>query len=617
MSIRALSRRGLLAVLIVSVLAPSVGSAQSNASRPKGGWSDDPPALASLVDVAKTESDLRVAVERYLADRSAIERRYEVAYSPARLARLRVFYQGWKQRLADADFNALNPEGRVDYVLLRNRIDFDAETLALAERRWTEMASLLPFFDDLRQLQEDRFDRKRADGRGTASMLSATAEKVSALTKALAAEAKSGTVTRPGISPVIASRAATQIESLKTVLADWNRFYDGYDPILSWWTSEPFGRLDKALTAYAEALRLHLAGIKPGEPAPIIGDPVQADGLRADLAFEMIPYAPDELIAIGNKEFDWIEAEFKKVSRDMGFGDDWKKALEHVKTLAPPPGEVPWVIFDIAKYSEDFVEDMHAVTIPPLAKEVWRLSMQTPERQRINPFFNGGEVTRVSYPTESMSHDDKQMSMRGNTPPFNFATVHHELIPGHHLQAFLMSRFNGHRGQLQRTPFWVEGWSLYWELLLWDRKFPRNDPERIGMLFWRLHRAARIVFSLNYHLGRWTPQQCIDFLVDRVGHERANAEGEVRRTTIDPPLYQVAYMVGGLQLRSLARELVDSRKMSLQEFHDKVLLGGPMPIELVRARLGGQALTRDMRSTWRFYPSAPSAPAAGAPAAGR
>ena len=574
MSTRAVSWRGVLALLIVSVLAPSIGSTQSVASRPKGGWSDDPPALASLVDAARTASDLRVAVERYLADKGAIERRYEIAYSPARLARLRTFYQGWTRRLTDADFNALNPEGRVDYVLLRNRIAFDVEMLALAERRWTEVASLLPFFDGLRQLQEDRFDRKRADGRATASMLSATAEKVSALTKALAAEAKGGPVTRPGLTPVIASRAATQIDALKTVLADWHRFYDGYDPVLSWWVTEPFGRLDKALSAYAEALRLHLAGIKPGEPEPIVGDPVQAEGLRADLAFEMIPYSPDELIAIGTKELEWIEAEGRKVSRDMGFGGDWKKALEHVKGLAPPPGDVPWVIFDIARYSEHFVDDMHAVTIPPLAKEVWRLSMQTPERQRINPFFNGGEVTRVSYPTESMTHDDKQMSMRGNTPPFNFATVHHELIPGHHLQGFLTSRFNQHRGQLQRTPFWVEGWALYWELLLWDRKFPRNDPERIGMLFWRMHRAARIVFSLNYHLGRWTPQQCVDFLVDRVGHERANAEGEVRRTTIDPPLYQVAYMIGGLQLRALARELVDGKKMTLTEFHDRCCSAG-------------------------------------------
>ena len=268
----------------------------------------------------------------------------------------------------------------------------------------------------------------------------------------------------------------------------------------------------------------------------------------------------------------------------MGFGDDWKAALEHTKNLAPPPGEKPWLIFDIARYSEDFVEKMNAITLPPLSREVWRLAMQTPERQLINPFFTGGELTRVSYPVDTMTHDDKLMSMRGNTPHFNFATVHHELIPGHHLQAFLSDRFNPHRAALQRTPFWREGWALYWELQLWDRNFPRNNPDKIGMLFWRLHRAARIVFSLNYHLGRWTPQQAVDFLVDRVGHERANAEGEVRRTTIDAPLYQVAYMIGGLQFRALYRELVESGRMTAAPFHDAVLLGGYMPVELVRAR---------------------------------
>jgi uncharacterized protein (DUF885 family) len=200
-----------------------------------------------------------------------------------------------------------------------------------------------------------------------------------------------------------------------------------------------------------------------------------------------------------------------------------------------------------------------------------------------------------------MTHEDKLMSMRGNTPHFNFATVHHELIPGHHLQAFLSDRFNPHRAALQRTPFWREGWSLYWELQLWDRHFPRNSPDKIGMLFWRLHRAARIVFSLNYHLGRWTPQQAVDFLVDRVGHERANAEGEVRRTTIDAPLYQVAYLTGGLQFRALYRELVESGRLTAAQFHDAVLLGGYMPVELVRARLTGQPLTRDYKTSWRFY----------------
>jgi uncharacterized protein (DUF885 family) len=121
------------------------------------------------------------------------------------------------------------------------------------------------------------------------------------------------------------------------------------------------------------------------------------------------------------------------------------------------------------------------------------------------------------------------------------------------------------------------------------------------MLFWRLHRAARIVFSMNYHLGRWTPQQAVDFLVDRVGHERANAEGEVRRTTIDAPLYQAAYLIGGLQFKALYREFVGSGRMTATAFHDAILAGGHMPVELVRARLSGTAPARDYRTSWRFY----------------
>jgi hypothetical protein len=486
--------------------------------------------------------------------------------------------------------------------MLRNRVEYDLEALGLSETRWRQMSPLFPFFDRLRLLQEDRFDRKRVEPRAAAATLNAVAQQVAGLTEALVTEARQpgGVVKRAGISAVVASRAASHVDALRLMLTDWNAFYDGYDPLFSWWAREPYGRLDKALVAYGDAIRQHLAGIRPGEKAPIIGDPVLTEGLRADLAYEMIPYTPDELIAIGMKEFEWIENQFRIVARDMGFGDDWKAALEHTKNLAPPPGEKPWVIFEIARYSESFIERMNAVTMPPLAREVWRLAMQTPERQLINPFFSGGEVTRVSYPTDAMSHDDKVMSMRGNTPHFNFATVHHELIPGHHMQAFLTDRFNPHRGALQRTPFWREGWSLYWELQLWDRQFPRNDPDKIGMLFWRLHRAARIVFSLNYQLGKWSPQQAVDFLVDRVGHERANAEAEVRRTAIDAPLYQVAYMMGGLQFRALYRELVDSGKMSATAFHDAVMQGGYMPVELVRARLLRLPLTRDYKTQWKF-----------------
>ena len=119
-----------------------------------------------------------------------------------------------------------------------------------------------------------------------------------------------------------------------------------------------------------------------------------AEGLRADLAVEMIPYNAEELIRIGEREFEWIENEFRIVANDMGFGDDWLAALEHTKNLAPPPGEKPWLIFEIGDYSENFIEALDNITMPPLSREVWRLKMQTPEAQLINPFFH----RRRSYP---------------------------------------------------------------------------------------------------------------------------------------------------------------------------------------------------------------------------
>jgi uncharacterized protein (DUF885 family) len=227
--------------------------------------------------------------------------------------------------------------------------------------------------------------------------------------------------------------------------------------------------------------------------------------------------------------------------------------------------------------------------------------MMSAEAQKRNPFFLGGESLIVSYPTNEMTFDEKMMSMRGNNPHFSRATVHHELIAGHHLQQFMSGRYKTYRHF--DTPFWVEGNALYWEMLLWDLKFPRSPEDRIGMLFWRMHRCARIIFSLNYHLGKWTPQQCIDFLVDRVGHERANAEGEVRRSFVGgySPLYQIAYMIGGLQFRALKDEIVGSKQMTYRQYHDGILQENALPVELLRAIMINQPLKRDFKTNWKFY----------------
>lgn len=123
------------------------------------------------------------------------------------------------------------------------------------------------------------------------------------------------------------------------------------------------------------------------------------------------------------------------------------------------------------------------------------------------------------------------------------------------------------------------------------------------MLFWRMHRCARIIFSLSFHLGLMTPQQCVEFLVKDVGHEPDNAAAEVRRSFDGSvgPLYQCAYMLGALQFRAMHKELVESGKMTNREFHDAILHENSMPVELLRARLTHQKLARDFQSSWKFY----------------
>ena len=71
-----------------------------------------------------------------------------------------------------------------------------------------------------------------------------------------------------------------------------------------------------------------------------------------------------------------------------------------------------------------------------------------------------------------------------------------------------------------------------------------------------------MTFSLGFHLGKMTPQECIDFLVDKVGHERENATAEVRRSFQGgyPPLYQAGYLIGAKQFWALRQELVDERQ---------------------------------------------------------
>jgi hypothetical protein len=571
------------------------------------------PELRPLL--TQNTSDLRPVVERYSADRAAMLRRFDARFSPVRRDRLRAFYTQWRDALKPIDFSALPQPARVDYVLLETQLQYEMRLLEREQRVLTETSALVPFLETIFELHEARRQHQPVDPRTAATTLTELARRVEETRKAVEAGVSDKpaptTASAAGAAPsgapikatkIVAFRAANIADDARETLQDWYKYRSGYDPLFTWWAADPFEKTDKALTDYVKALREKVVGIKPGEDEPIIGDPIGSAGLREDLDHELIPYTPEELIAIAEREFKVLEGEMLKASRDMGFGDDWKAALEKVKNDHVEPGKQPELIRDLAYEAIEYVTKHNLITVPPLARDIWRMTMMTPERQKVAPFFLGGEVIQVSYPTDTMEHDDKLMSLRGNNRWFSRATVHHELIPGHHLQGFMTDRYATHRRAFL-TPFWGEGWALYWEMLLWDRGFFHTSPEsRVGAMFWRMHRAARIIFSLNFHLGRMTPQEAVDFLVERVGHERANAEAEVRRSFIGTysPLYQAAYMLGGLQFRTLHRDLVESKKMTDVQFHDTILQNGRIAVEMVRALLTNQPLTRDYRAQWRF-----------------
>ncbi len=569
---------------------------------PTRATADYVPDVTALTTPASSE--LRELVERFVTDRREIERFYDVKSSALHARRLHEFFQTWQTQLTKIDYDKLSVDGRIDFTLLRTRLTHELRLLDREAQRMIEMAPLLPFAEDLARLQEARRTMEPLDSAAAAKAVEQIRQAVERTKSSVEATLKpAAEKSAPAFATkVVALRAANQLADLQKTFEDWFKFYDGYDPGFGWWTREPHKQTAQALEEYQKLLREKIAGIDPkAKDEPIIGDPIGRAGLLADLENEMIAYTPEELLAIAEKEFAWVDTELKRAARDLGLGDDWKAALEKVKEDHGAPGEQPALIRELALEATRYVRDNRLVTVPPLAADLWRMLMLSPEQQKVSPFFLGGNDILVSFPTDTMTEDEKVQSLRANNRHFARATVFHELVPGHHLQFYWRARTNQHR-ELFTTPFWIEGWSLWWEFYLWDRKFTVTPEDRIGALFWRAHRCARIIFSLKFHLGEWTPPQCVDFLVERVGHERASATGEVRRSFNGqwPPLYQAGYMLGALQIRELHRSLVDTGKMTDLRFHDTILQGGTMPIEMVRALLLQEKLPRDFKPTWRF-----------------
>jgi len=469
-------------------------------------------------------NDISEAILQYQADRGALARKYTLVESAEYYDRFEKLHNDWISELDRFDFEGLDQQGKIDYHLFRNFLEKESYQLTSSRGDFEKVKHFADFAVPLMPFMLNRRRGDKPNPQEIATVMNDVKKSLVQYRKELEGGSKALG------SWQLAEKASTMVNNYRAVMTEAYGFYDGYDPEMTWWVEKPFKDLSEEMESYSKFLKDYYDNVSiKDDGSGIIGRPIGREALIRGLRQEFIPYSPEELVEIAEKEFAWSEAEMKKASREMGYGDDWKHALEAVKDTYFPLGEWPQEINRMAEEAVEFIESRDLITIPELAKESWRMRMLTPEEQKFAPFFLGGESILIAYPTSSMSHEEKMMSLRGNNPHFSRAVVHHELIPGHHLQQFMNQRYKPYRS-LFRTPFWTEGWALYWEMNLWEKDFPRSAEDKVGMLFWRMHRSARIIFSLNYHLGNMTPQESIDFLVDRVGHERANAEAEVRRS---------------------------------------------------------------------------------------
>lgn len=324
--------------------------------------------------------------------------------APEQVERLILLNQSYLDELKRLDFNSFSIHGKVDYVLLKNKIERNQDALSKQQANYARIAQYLPFASTVYSFEQKRRRGTTVDGEQIAGQLHQATLDLQKISKVLSAEKE--------LDAELATYLEATIKDLKSRLQSAYMFYNGYDPLFTWWVPEPYKALDKELDNYAGLVRSKSNAKVFDDGSNIGGKPIGRVEMTKQLLDEMIPYSPDELLRLAEQEFAWCEAELLKASREMGFGDDWRAAQEQVKNTYVPPGKQPEMIIKLNQDALDFINERDLLTMPDLAHETWGMVMMSPEQQLVSPFFLGGRNIMIAYPTHEMSHERKLMSMR-------------------------------------------------------------------------------------------------------------------------------------------------------------------------------------------------------------
>lgn len=301
---------------------------------------------------------------------------------------------------------------------------------------------------------------------------------------------------------------------------------------------------------------------------------------------------PEEIHQIGLREIERIEAEMLTIAHHEGFADlaSFRVSLETNPKYTPTSAQQ--IIDDFRKY---------IAQMQPKLPQLFGHIPGSPVTVEGIPAFQSASATHYQTGTPDGKRPGRVVVATSNfakrTLVNDEAIAYHESIPGHHMQLSVAQqltglpkfrRYSGNSG-------YIEGWALYAEQLGKEVGLYQDAVSDYGRLSSELFRAVRLVVDTGLHSEGWTRDQVVDFFRKSRAVDEPTTQSETDRY-IAWPAQALAYKLGQLKFRELrdrARKELGS-KFDIRTFHDEMLNGGVLPLELLDARTNSWIRSQDL-----------------------
>jgi uncharacterized protein (DUF885 family) len=316
------------------------------------------------------------------------------------------------------------------------------------------------------------------------------------------------------------------------------------------------------------------------------------------LKSDLIDATPEQVLAAGEAQLAKDRAAFDEVSKQIDPAHP-ERALDEIGDDHPSARDlIPTARAQLAGLRQ-FIIDHHIITLPyPLLPEV----RETPEFQRAVVFgemdWPGPFETRAteSYyyitppgPKDSPEDQEKFLRLWSKSLLQNLSV--HEALPGHFTQGLYLKAHQDWsmiRKAIQSYTA-TEGWAHYTEQMMLDEGLSANDPKaKLAQLSDALLRDCRLVDSVKMHVQGMSLDDAVKTMKESCAVPESEAFKEARRGVSDPGYF--SYTVGKLEILKLREDVKakEGTNFSLQNFHDRFLSAGLIPINIIRREILGQ-----------------------------